>query len=153
MAERDRVELQRIRRGGSLRHERSPGGFKSVWLDAAGWSALLGAGLAAGGLVALAGAPITLALPGGVVATWGVLLLLDHLRWRNLHTGIGTTGLDARSGPVIVGRLREMGIEAAFEEIVVGDLDDGSTDVQRNIVCRNADRDAVEAVMREVLAP
>ena len=145
------MELRRARLLDPLRHERSAGGFRSVELNAAGWSALVGAGLVAGGIAALAGAPPVIALPSGVVAAWAVVLVLDHLSRRNLHTGMGTTGLDAETGPIIVARLREMGIEASYREIVLDDLDDGTPGVQRSIVCRNADRDTVEAAMFEIL--
>ncbi|HEX2056775.1 MAG TPA: hypothetical protein VHI71_00245 [Actinomycetota bacterium] len=147
------VELRPVRRLDPLRHRRSPGGFKTVWLNAAGWGALVGPGLVLGFAATLSGAPLAIALPAGVLVAWAVALVLDHLRWRNQLTAMGTTGLDATTGPIVVARLRELGIEAGYREIVVDDLDDGTPDVQRSIVCRNADRDTAERVMRDVLAP
>lgn len=147
------VELRRVRGRDPLRHGRRPGGFKTVWLNLAGWSVLLGVGVVAGGVAAFAGAPALLALPAGVVATWLLALVADHLRWRDMRTGMGRSGLDSENGPRIVARLRAMGIDAVYEETVVDGEEPGTTDVQRSIGCRNADRDAVAEVMREELAP
>lgn len=122
-----------------------------MWLNAAGWSALAATGLAAGGVAVLGGAPPVIALPTGVLGTYAVLLVADHLRWRDMRTGIGMGGLDAASGERIVARLRAEGIEAVYEEMVFDGEEEGTTDVQRSIRCRNADRDAVYSVMREEL--
>ena len=149
MDERRAVELRRVRRLDSLRRL-SPGGFRTIELNAVGWAALVGAGLAAGALSAIAGTPPLVALPAGVVAAWLVVLVLDYLRWRNGRVGIGRDGLDPVTGDAIVARLRSMGIDASYEEQLF-DEPDGTLHLQRSIRCRNADERKVERVMNEVL--
>lgn len=143
------VDLRRRRRFDPLR-ERSLGGFRSVELNFAGWGTLVAAGLAAGGLSAVAGTPVTIALPAGVVAAWLVALVLDTLRWRNMRTGMGFGDLDEITGRQIVERLRELGVHANYEEDVFIEPD-GLLLEQRQIRCRNADAAKVEAVARDVL--
>lgn len=142
-------DLQRGRGRDPLRG-RSFGGFRTVELNLAGWATLAAAGLAAGGLSAVAGTPLTIALPAGVVAAWLVALVLDTVRWRNMETGIGRSGLDEVNGQEIVARLRAMGVAANYEADVSIEPD-GTLYEQRGIRCRNADRARVEAVMQEVL--
>ncbi len=144
------VELRRKRLFDPLRERRSFGGFRSVELNLVGWATLVAAGVAAGGLSAVAGTPIRIALPAGVVAAWLVALVLDTVRWRNMETGIGRDGLDERNGQEIVGRLRAMGVRANYEENVFIDPD-GTLYEQRTIRCRNADERKVKAVMDEIL--
>ena len=127
---------------------RSPGGFRTVHLNAAGWAVLAAAGLAAGGLSAVAGTPLQIALPAGVVAAWLVALVLDTVRWRNQTAHIGRDGLNETTGRAIVARLRDAGIDAAYREYIDDDLD-----VHLSIECRNADADRVRGVMDEVLTP
>jgi hypothetical protein len=132
-----------------LRERRSPGGFKGVELNLVGWAALVGLGLVAGGLAAFAGAPLALALPAGVVAAWATALIVDHLRWRNKTTAMGTDGLDSVTGAAIVERLEGMGITASYDELV--DEWEGEVYTQRSIRCRNADAARARAVMDDVL--
>ena len=146
------VELRRRRLFDPLRERRSLGGLRSVELNLAGWATLVAAGLAAGGLSALAGTPVAIALPAGIVAAWLVALVLDTVRWRNLKTGIGRSGLDELNGQEIVARLRAMGVEADYEGNVFIEPD-GTLFEQRTIWCRNADYKKVDTVMREVLDP
>lgn len=128
---------------------RSPGGFRSVELNLAGWATLVAAGLAAGGLSVVAGTPPAIALPAGVVAAWLVALVLDTIRWRNTYTGIGRDRLDEVYGQEIVRRLRSDGIEANYEEHVSIDPD-GTLHAQRGIRCRNADSAKVRQAMDDV---
>lgn len=144
------VQLRRRRPFDPLRDRRSFGGFRSVELNLAGWATLVAAGLAAGGLSAIAGTPLRIALPAGVVAAWLVALVLDTVRWRNMQMGMGRSGLDERNGQEIVDRLRAMGVRANYEEHVFIDPD-GTLYEQRTIRCRNADERKVEAVMEEIL--
>ena len=149
MDDRRGVELRPTRRFDPLR-ERSFGGFRSVELNLAGWATLAAAGLAAGALSAVAGTPVEIALPAGVVMAWLVALVLDTVRWRNMETGVGRSGLDEVNGQEIVARLRAMGVAANYEGNVFIEPD-GTLHEQRTIRCRNADYDKVDAVMREVL--
>jgi hypothetical protein len=142
------LELRRSRRHDPLRERRSPGGFKGVELNLAGWSALAGTGLVVGALAALAGLPPAVALPAGVIAAWAAALVVDHLRWRSRLTGMGAGNLDATSGRLIVARLEALGIEATYDELV--DEWEGEVYTQRSIRCRNADAERVRAVMDEV---
>ena len=126
------------------------GGFKSVQLNLAGWGVLVGVGLLIGALVIrLTPLPVAVALPLGMLSTWGVLLLLDNHRWRNSMINIGRGGLDEATGSAIVARLREIGIDATYRE---DDFGDGVDDIQRGIVCRQADADTVRRVLSEELA-
>lgn len=129
---------------------RSPGGFRTVELNLAGWSTLVAAGLAAGGLSVVAGTPPVVALPAGVVAAWLVALVLDTVRWRNSYTGMGRGGLDEINGQAIVARLRDARIDANYEEHIFIEPD-GTLYTQRSIRCRNADAPKVRRVMDEVL--
>ena len=149
MDDREALQLRRKRPLDPLRR-RSFGGFQTVSLNLVGWATLAAAGLAAGGLSAVAGTPVEIALPAGVVAAWLVALVLDTVRWRNMETGLGRSGLDEVNGQEIVARLRAMGIHASYEAFVSIEPD-GTLDEQRSIRCRNADHDEVDAVMREVL--
>jgi hypothetical protein len=118
-----------------------------VWLNGAGWAALVAAGLAAGALSAVAGAPLPMALPAGVVVAWLVALTLDHVRWRNLTTGIGRGGLDEVTGAAIVARLKDLGIDAEYREVRCDEDDEP----QRSIECRNRDAKTVRRVLDETL--
>lgn len=131
--------------------DRTVGGFKTVQLNVIGWSALLAAGLAVGGVVVMGtDVPGQAALPAGVLLVWGVLLLLDHRRWANSTVGMGTDGLNETSGAEIVARLQEMGITATYLEQTFDD-EDGLLHIQRSIVARVADGEAVRTVMGEIL--
>ncbi|MFN2587639.1 MAG: hypothetical protein ABR613_05940 [Actinomycetota bacterium] len=132
------------------RHERSAGGFKTVRLNPAGWSALVGCGLLGGGIVSLVSgtAPI-LALPAGVVVTWTGLLVADHVRWRNAIVHMGFGNLDAKSGRAVVAELARRGVRARYEETMSFDT---SGEMQRNVVCRNADAETARRVADEVLS-
>ena len=149
---RDRTggDLELSRGGSDPLRRRSPGGFRTVELNAVGWAALAGAGLAAGGLSVVAGTPAILALPAGVLAAWLIVLALDYRRWREGRVGIGRSGLDPVTGDQIVRRLRDEGIDAAYEEQVF-DEPDGTLYLQRSIRCRHPDERRVRAVMDEVL--
>lgn len=126
------------------------GGFETVSLNAAGWSTLVGAGLLPGVAVVLAtDVPAPVALPAGVVAAWAAALVADHLRWRNGVIGIGRGDLDEATGTAIVERLRELGIEAEYREVLLDDEDGGG--VQRQVECRNADVETVRRVIDEEL--
>jgi hypothetical protein len=57
--------------------------------------------------------------------------------------------LDATTGNVIVERLRAMGVDASYDELV--DEWEGEVYTQRTIHCRNTDAERVRAVMDEVL--
>lgn len=133
----------------SLRRRR--GGFRTVDLNIVGWSALIGAGLVLG-TIAVAVTPLraALALPAGVVGVWIVLLILDHIRWRNSKIAMGRSGLDATTGASIVAHLETLGIVAMYREEL--DEDDGENDMQRSIVCRHADAMKVRAVMDDRLS-
>ncbi|HYO61395.1 MAG TPA: hypothetical protein VEU29_05810 [Actinomycetota bacterium] len=109
----------------------------------------MASGLAAGGLSAIAGTPAAVALPAGVVAAWATALTVDHLRWRDKTTAMGTDGLDAATGEEIVARLRELGVDASYSEFV--DEYEGEVYTSKSIVCRNADAATVETVMDEIL--
>lgn len=148
MDDRSAAELEPFRRD-PLRGRR-PGGFRTVELNLAGWSTLVAAGLAAGGLSVVAGSPPAVALPAGVVVAWLVAVVLDTVRWRNMHTGMGRGGLDELNGREIVARLRSAGIDANYEERVSIEPD-GTLYTDRSIRCRNADVNEVERVMDEVL--
>lgn len=149
MDEHRSLQFRRERRFDPLRG-RSFGGFRTVELNLAGWATLAAAGLAAGGLSAIAGTPLAVALPAGVVTAWLVALTLDTVRWRDMETGVGRSGLDEVNGQEIVARLRAMGVAANYEADVSIEPD-GTLYEQRGIRCRNADYDKVDAVMREVL--
>jgi hypothetical protein len=142
-------ELRRARKLDPLRRL-SPGGFRTIALNAVGWTCLIATGLAAGGLSVVAGTPAVAALPAGVVAAWLIVLGLDYRRWRNGVVTVGRDGLDPATGAEIVSRLRDDGLDASYEEHVF-DEPDGSLYLQRGITCRNADRAKVEAVMDRVL--
>lgn len=135
------------RRPGLFRRER--GGFKTVALNAVGWSALIATGLVLGAIVVLAtGIPAVVSLPAGVLGTWVLLLSLDHFRWRNLPVHIGRAGMNPEIGASIVARLQDMGIAASYRE---DPPDDDLDDEQRGIVCRQADAETVRKVMAESL--
>jgi hypothetical protein len=126
---------------------RSSGGFKTVDLNINGWSALIGAGLAAGAIVVLAtSVPAVIAFPTGVVSIWILLLVLDHFRWRNGEVGLSRDGLDPATGASIVARLQEMGIAARYRENDDED-EEGRPYTQREIVCRQADAEVVWRVL------
>lgn len=129
---------------------RNPGGFQTVELNLLGWSALIGAGLVLGALVALlTPAPFWIALVLGVIAVWALLLVLDHRRFLNSKVGLADDRLDPKSGAVVVVRLAELNIEASYDEMLYDD--DGETLVQRSIDCRQADAERVRRVMLEHL--
>jgi hypothetical protein len=133
-----------------LRHDRNLGGFRTLWLNLYGWSALLGTGLVIGAIAGFATpVPLWIALIAGVVATWAVLLILDHRRFRNSTIHLSNDRFDRDSGAAVVARLRELGVTATYEEHVF-DCED-ETYVQRGIVCRQADVEVVEQVTSELL--
>jgi hypothetical protein len=125
----------------------SRGGFKTVELNVVGWSALIGAGLAAGAIVALTTpVPAMISLPVGVVSIWILLLIVDHFRWRNGEVGLSTDDLDPATGASIVARLEGMGVAARYREIDDED-EDGRPYTQRDIVCRQADAETVRRML------
>jgi hypothetical protein len=139
---------------------RQRGGFRTADLNVVGWSALVGAGLVLGVLVAVVfRTGFRIALPAGVLVVWLVLLALDERRWRNSMIGLGNEALTPESGAAIVAKLRTMGIEATYEEVDYSDEvddeelqddDDLHADrdyIQRSIRCRNADAKRVQEVM------
>lgn len=134
--------LKRRRLG--RRGYRSPGGFKMVELNAVGWSALIGVGMAAGTVVSIATrASMPGSLVAGVLGTWGAVLALDHQRWRNSTASTSRGDLDKQAYLAAIDRLRAMGIGAAYREFI----DDETGDVQGAIECRQADLPAVETML------
>jgi len=126
-----------------LRPHHSPGGFRSIELNAVGWAALLGAGLAVGALAAaLTPLPLGVALVAGPFLVWGLVLIWDHRRFGDSMVGLGYEDLDEATGAALVTRLEQLGITATYEKYVV---DDG--EVQRSILCRQRDVDAVRELM------
>lgn len=127
---------------------RERGGFKTVALNAAGWSALIAAGLVLGAMVVVAtSVRAVVALPTGILVTWLLLLSLDHFRWRNSRVCIGRDDMDPTTGTEIVDRLQGMGVAATYWE----DYDDDN-DTRRGIVCRQADAETVRKVMDQLLS-
>lgn len=132
------------------RRHRFRGGFKTVELNVRGWSALLGMGLALGGIVVLAtSAPPVVALPAGVLLTWGFFLVLDRHRDRNGMVNMGFGNMDAQAGAAIVASLQSMGIEASYFE--TPPEEDYEFETVRGISCRQADSEVVGRVTREHL--
>jgi hypothetical protein len=126
---------------------RFTGGFRTVELNARGWSAILGIGLGWGGIVVLlTSAPAIAALPAGMLLTWITFLAIDRHRHRNHVVHMGYGDLDAETGAAIVEDLRSRGIVASYFEIPPEDDDDYET--QRGIRCRRAD----SPVARHVIA-
>ena len=134
-----------------LHHDRNLGGFQTVWLNLYGWSALIGTGLVIGAIAGFATpVPLWIALIGGVLATWGVLLLLDHRRFLNSTIHLSDDRFDRDSGAAVVAHLRELGVAATYKENAFEV--EGETYVQRGIVCRQRDIEKVQQVMSEYLA-
>jgi hypothetical protein len=134
-----------------FRSQRERGGFKTVVLNPVGWSALIGAGMGLGVIVALA-TPVHsgFALPAGVVVTWILLLVLDHHRWRNSMIHLANGSLDPTTGASIVAQLQRMGIAATYHEETYED--DERPFTQRGIVCRQADAETVRRVLDHQLS-
>lgn len=129
---------------------RSPGGFRTVWLNIYGWSAFVAAGLAIGAVAGLlTPLPLPLALGIGVVGTWGLLLVFDRTRYLNSTVRLGDDRLDAQTGAAIVGDLAAAGISASYEEFT--DEDEEGIYSQRAISCRQRDVPAVQQMMRRHL--
>jgi hypothetical protein len=127
------------------RRDRTLGGFKTVWLSAAGWSALAGAGLAVGAIGVVAGAAPAVGLPAGMAGVWVAALVADHVRWRNSTIRLGRDFLDQATGDAVVAELKQMGIDAEYLEYVFDDED--GVEIERSIVSRNADAEKVAAVL------
>jgi hypothetical protein len=126
-----------------LRRHHSPGGFLSIELNAVGWAALLGAGLAIGAVAAvLTPLPLGVSLVAGPLLIWGLVLMWDHRRFADSMVGLGYENLDTATGAAVIARAKEMGITATYEENV---FDDG--EVQRSIRCRQRDVEAVRELM------
>jgi len=139
-----------LMRNGRHRH-RTPGGFQTVWLNFFGWGALVGTGLAVGAIAGLVTPlPLWITLVAGVLVTWAVVLVLDRHRFRNSTIHVCRDDLDHETGAAVVAHLEGLGIAATYEEDMFDDEDEPY--VQRGILCRQADVDAVERVMSEHLA-
>lgn len=118
-------------------------------LNLAGWSALVGAGLLIGSVLAvLSPLPRWAALGSGTAATWLTVLLIDHRRYRNMQTHICHGGLDAETGEAVVAALAPSGVEASYREYTFEDEDEIL--VQRGILCRNADAPVVHRMIEEM---
>jgi hypothetical protein len=133
-----------------LPHDRNLGGFQTVWLNLYGWSALVGTGLVIGAVAGFATpVPLWIALIAGVLATWGVLLILDHRRFLNSTIHLSDDRFDRESGAAVVDHLRGLGVATSYEEHAFDG--EGETYVQRGIVCRQRDIEKVQQVMSEHL--
>ncbi len=133
------------RRG--LSREMRAGGFKTVELNVVGWSALAGAGTAVGTAASFATrTPLLGSIALGVLGTWIVTVGLDHRRWRNstMHTSRG--GLTEDAHRLAVDKLRAAGVNASYREVV----DEDSGAIYGAIECRQADREAVSAVLNDL---
>lgn len=140
--------LEPLKRGRAPREYRNRGGFKTIELNAAGWSALIAGGAVAGAAASLASrAPLVPTIMLGVVGGWAALLGLDHRRWRNSTVSLSRNDLSAETYAEAVERLRAMGIAVSARELV----DDDTGDVHRALACRQADLDAVEKVLGDVI--
>ena len=124
------------------------GGFRTVELNAVGWSALVGTGLVLGGVAALLTPVRTrVLLPLGMLLTWAGVLVADYVRWRSGTVGIGFGDLDEATARRVVDELGRRGITVAYREY----RDDGDSDPQRVIECRNADAARVHEAVSELL--
>jgi hypothetical protein len=131
-----------------LHRHHPPGGFRSIELNAVGWTALLGAGLAVGALAAaLTPLPLGAALVAGPCLAWALVLMWDHRRFGNSMIHVVRDDLDEDAAGALASRLKQLGIAATYHEYV---LDDG--DVQRGILCRQRDVDAVRELMEPGLS-
>lgn len=89
-----------------------------MWLNFYGWSALVATGLVVGVALALL-TPLFLwvALLAGILATWALVLLLDHRRYRNAISNLVDDRLDSETGAAVVAQLAELGVAAKYEGV------------------------------------
>lgn len=119
-------------------------------LNWVGWSALLGAGMVSGILIAaLTPIPTAICLILGVGDAWLFALVLDRRRFLNSMVHLCRDDLSPEIGATIVTELSRMGIEASYEEL--DDRDErepeGGDGIQRGIRCRQADAAAVSDLL------
>jgi hypothetical protein len=140
--------IDRLRPG--RRRGRFMGGFISNELNAWGWSALVGVGLALGALATFFfNAPTSITLPAGVVLVWGTLVLLDHRRYRNMQRNLIFEQMDSETGASVVEMLRKANIEASYFDH--RDEWEGERLIDRGIRCRNADAEEARQLIKAYL--
>ncbi len=100
---------------------RRTGGFRTVQLNAVGWLAVLAPGAFAGltfGLVTNNHVLAMIAL--GVVAAWGVGLIVDYSKWRQGGIGFDITDLSENDRLQLVTRLERNGVPFDIEHRLMG---------------------------------
>ena len=118
------------------------GGFVTKELNVIGWSALIGTGLVLGAIVSVStDAPLLVTLPTGVILLWATLVLLDHRRYRNMHTGLIFEQMDSETGAAVVEMLHQANIEATYFDHQ-DEWEEGEVNfIDRGINCRIVDVD------------
>ena len=95
---------------------RRTGGFRTVELNAVGWLAVLAPGGFAGFIFGLVTNKHVLAMILlGVVAAWGVGLIVDYSKWRQSGIGFDITDLSENDRLQLVTRLEHDGIPFEIE--------------------------------------
>ncbi len=93
---------------GTVRRRRlRSGGFRSSDLNALGWTAVLGPGVAAGALAAwLTPLPAPPAVIVGAAASWAVALIIDRVAWNRIPFGVSDERLTWSQAAAVGSELR-----------------------------------------------
>lgn len=139
--------IRRAHERGDIRAVALVGRFRSVRLNAAGWSVLVAFGAALGGVISIAlRTPPTAAMPLGIATSWAAARVWDQRRWANSTTSLSRDDLAEQDYELALERLRSIGVSATTSSY----WDEGVGDIQWAIRCRNADLEAAQRVLDDL---